>query len=93
MLVAQERIALYTESKHTMNLEEYAVTQDNETERKTRCKTCNLPSDVLEQVHAARAKEPKPISFPIISQWLKTNDIDITQATIRNHFVAGHHND
>ncbi len=75
-----------------MKLTEFAVKEEQETEHKTRCMTCNLPPEILQQVHDARAREPKPISFPVISKWLKAEGIDITQATIRNHFVAEHQN-
>ena len=74
-----------------MNLTDFADSPENEVKRPTRCKTCNLPPDLLAQVNEARARRPKPVSFPIISKWLKSEEnIDITQATIRNHFVAGH---
>jgi hypothetical protein len=75
-----------------MKLTEFAVTEEQGAEHKTRCKTCNLPPEILQQVHEARVREPKPISFPTISKWLKTEGHEITQATIRNHFVAGHDN-
>jgi hypothetical protein len=59
----------------------------------TRCQTCNLPKELLDQVHAARATKPR-VPFPVISRWLKNEEgISILQATIRNHFVADHHHD
>jgi hypothetical protein len=59
--------------------------------KKRRCMTCNLPSDVLAQVHAGRSRKPKPIPFTTISKWLaKTHGVDIEWSTIRNHFVAEH---
>lgn len=70
----------------------FAVKEEQVTDKKTRCMTCNLDPEILEQVEAGRSRDPKPVSFPVISKWLKeAHGIDITQATIRNHFVAGHH--
>lgn len=74
-----------------MKLDEFVEQERQHPKKKpTRCQTCNLPPDILEQVHAARAQKPR-VSFPIIAKWLKTQDINILQATIRNHFVADHH--
>lgn len=75
-----------------MSLEAFAEDEEKISDKKTRCMTCNLPPEILEEVHAGRSRSPKPVSFPLISRWLKAeHQIDLTQATIRNHFVAGHH--
>lgn len=73
-----------------MSLKKFAAEEKINAPKKTRCMTCNLPADLLTEVEAARESSPR-ISFPLISKWLKTeHGIMITQATIRNHFVAGH---
>lgn len=55
--------------------------------------TCNLPPEVLAQVEDARHREDA-VPFKLIARWLKEDqDIDLLQATIRNHFVAGHDHD
>ena len=60
--------------------------------KRRKCFTCNLPTDVLDQVEAARAQE-KPIFYSVISQWLAQEDHEITLTNLRTHFQAGHHKD
>lgn len=75
-----------------MSLESFASEAEQTPDNKTRCKTCNLDPKLLQQIHDARERQPKPVSFPIISKWLKHEEgVDLLQATIRNHFTAGHH--
>lgn len=75
-----------------MNLTDYAV--EKQTTRRTRCMTCNLPDDVRNQIESARNEQVPPVPFKTIATWLKEDqEIDLLQATIRNHFVAGHDND
>lgn len=77
----------------SMDLKDYAASEEAHVKKKTRCMTCNLPVDLRGQVEEARApREGKPIPFPLIARWLKGEGHDITQATIRNHFVAEHQN-
>ena len=62
--------------------------------RRKRCLTCGLPDNVLAEVHAGRAREPKPVSFETISKWLDdVHGKKVQPATLRNHFVSKHHND
>lgn len=78
-----------------MNLDDYVEKQSKAQDgRRRRCLTCALDEDALSQVHAGRARKPKPVSFEIISKWLEDDrDVKIQPNTIRNHFVAGHHNE
>lgn len=84
-------VAVYATRKGgDMDLDSFV---DNESKaRRKRCMTCNLlSSEVLAQVHAGRAKEPKPIPFQTISRWLeKEHGVKIQACTIRAHFQAGH---
>jgi hypothetical protein len=74
-----------------MNLEEFAVHNEKSSKEKSRCMTCALDPEIVKQIHAGRSRKPKPVPFPVISTWLeKEHGIRIQQATIRNHFVAGH---
>lgn len=77
-----------------MDLTEFAETQSSDDGRKRRrCMTCALPDDVLTEVTKGRT-QAKPISYEIISKWLKaTYEREIHANTIRNHFVNGHHNE
>jgi hypothetical protein len=62
--------------------------------RRKRCLTCGLSEEVLSQVHQGRARDPKPVSFETISKWLDdVHGKKIQPATLRNHFVAKHHDD
>lgn len=73
-----------------MNLTDFAVEEKASTGKKTRCMTCNLPADVLNEIHDAREGDRR-ISFPIIAKWLKAeHGIEILHTTIRNHFIAEH---
>lgn len=75
-----------------MDLEEFEMKEQVEHGKKTRCQTCNLPPNILEQIHAGRERMPKPVGIPTIVSWLeKTHQINILPATLTNHFRAGHH--
>lgn len=77
-----------------MDLASYAEQQERDSRGKSRCVTCNLEPEIREQIEAARARTPKPITFPLIEKWLASEyGIKIQHATIRNHFIAGHAND
>ncbi len=76
-----------------MDLTRFIETKQKYEMRQRRCMTCALPASILAQVHAAREKD-KPIPFTWISTWLeREHKVKIQHATLRNHFVAGHHND
>lgn len=75
-----------------MKLEEYAVQEETSKRSKSRCSTCSLDPKILAQIEEGRTRKPKPITYPMMSAWLeKTHGIKIQQATIRNHFISGHH--
>lgn len=78
-----------------MNLDEFADDEASQKGSRKKCMTCTLlPGDVLAQVHAGRAREPKPVAFPVISRWLeKEHNIKIQPTTLRSHFVSGHADD
>lgn len=78
-----------------VKLQAYAASNSKDSTRK-RCMTCALDGDILKQIHEARDKTAgaPTVPFTLISQWLEAETgKKIQPATIRNHFVAGHHND
>lgn len=73
------------------DLEAFAARVDSDHTKKVRCSVCKLDRQVRFQIHAGRAREPKPVTYLVISQWLKQeHGIEMNHATIRNHFTAGH---
>jgi hypothetical protein len=65
---------------------------DGASRASSRCTVCNLDPITRGQIHAGRARDPKPVTYQVISSWLKSErKIDVNHATIRNHFTAGHH--
>jgi hypothetical protein len=77
-----------------MDLESFAEEQSGSPDgRRRRCLTCALPQALREQVEDGRSREGKPIPFETISKWLAGEGHKIQPNTMRNHFVAGHHND
>ncbi len=77
-----------------MDLEDYERTTGRSGGPGRKCITCALDPALLAQIHQGRARKPKPVSFETIAKWLE-GEIDrrIHPTTIRNHFMAGHHND
>lgn len=78
-----------------MDLSDFVVEHRKRTDgRRRRCQTCSLDPALLAQVHAGRARSPKPISYELISKWLEEHhDVVIQATTLRNHFVSRHHRD
>lgn len=72
------------------SLAEFAADKSGRPARK--CFTCKLPEDVLSQVEAARAQDT-PVTYVVISEWLKEEGHDITAFNLRNHFGAKHQED
>lgn len=55
-----------------------------------KCKTCQLPTDLVDQIEEAR-RQDNPVSFTVISAWLQTQGHDLNPLTIPNHFKGRHH--
>jgi hypothetical protein len=78
-----------------VDLKDYATTVDKSGRKRKRCITCQLDDSIIDQIHDARdPANGHPIPFPTIARWLESETGKVIQPnTIRNHFVAGHHND
>jgi len=74
-----------------MDLKDFAGQQEAAKQNRvgSRCTTCKLPPEVLQQVNAARSGEEK-ISYRTIAAWLQNEGHFINPATLANHERFGH---
>lgn len=76
-----------------MNLQDFEAEEAKRPDgRRRRCITCSLPEEIISEIHRGRAREPKPVAFEMIAKWVESETgRKIQPNTIRNHFVAKHH--
>jgi hypothetical protein len=68
--------------------------EDFAPEARTQCVTCQLPSDVREEVERCRRRDPKRFSYPVICAWLRAElDVAVTESSLKRHMAhhAGAH--
>lgn len=56
------------------------------------CETCNLPAEILAEIHAARSADPKRFTYAAIAEWLERvcGIEDFHPDRLRRHFNRGH---